>query len=272
MLGSNKCVETANPGRDVWGQFNSVMANAFFINLNELSKKDTIEAEGMIKSLITDGSLTINKKGVDQFDIKSYHRFLITTNSDDPVKTSKDDRRNLIIRSSDEKIGDKAYFKKLHDILDDVNVIRTCYEYFKNIPNLDEFNKMPIPETEYQNNLKLLDRTPPEQFLIDFCSANSGIIELLNKDLYTQFADWTTENNIEYNTTPLKFGVKLSNLKIDGIEKGKHTKKGDTKLLDVDKLKKHFNIDQDVFIDEPITVLKKVKTKKSSINIDFEDA
>lgn len=274
MLGSKKCLETTNPGRDVWGQFNSVMTNAFFVNLNELSKKDTIEAEGKIKGLITDGTLTINGKGTNQFEINSYHRFLTTTNSEDPVKTSKDDRRNLIIRSSDEKIGDKSYFKNLHDALEDINVIRTCYDFFKMIPNLNEFNKIPIPETEYHNNLKLLDRSPPEQFLIDFCNINEGTVELLGKDIYNQFVNWTTENNIEYNTNPLKFAVKLSNLKIDGVEKGKHTKKGDTRLLHVDKIRKHFKLDQDrdIFTDEVVVEApKKIKTKRSNLDIDFGD-
>jgi hypothetical protein len=36
---------------------------------------------------------------------------------------SGDDRRNLIIRSSDEKCGDKEYFQKLHEMIEDVNVV-----------------------------------------------------------------------------------------------------------------------------------------------------
>ena len=111
MLGSNKILETTNPSRDVGGNFNSSMADSFLVNLNELSKKDTLEAEGQIKGLITDPILTINKKGIDQIQIKSYHRFIITTNKEDPIVTSKDDRSNLIIRSSDELCGNKAYFK-----------------------------------------------------------------------------------------------------------------------------------------------------------------
>lgn len=49
LLGQLKVLETTNPERDVWGQFNSVMMDTFLINLNELSKKDTLEAEGKIQ-------------------------------------------------------------------------------------------------------------------------------------------------------------------------------------------------------------------------------
>ena len=75
MLRSKKCMETTNPCRDVWGQFNSCMLSPFFVNHNELSKKGAIEAEGKIKALITDGTICVNPKGVNQFEIKSYHRF-----------------------------------------------------------------------------------------------------------------------------------------------------------------------------------------------------
>ena len=54
MLGSKRVLETANPKRDIWGDFNGCLMDAFLINLNELSKKDTLEAEGKIKGLIAD--------------------------------------------------------------------------------------------------------------------------------------------------------------------------------------------------------------------------
>ena len=242
MLGKSKCIESTNPSRDVWGNFNGLMANAFFVNLNELSKKDTAETEGQFKGLVTDPHIHINNKGIGQVEIRSYHRFLITTNNEDPIKTSVDDRRNLIIRASDEVCGNKAYFSKLYKLLDDVNVIRTCYDYFNSIPNLEQFHELDTPKTEHQTNLAKLSLTPPEQFLIDLCSKKEGIVEILSKDLYDQFMSFTIDHNIEYFTTPLKFAVKLANLKISGFEKGKHTKKGDFKNIDIDKVRKHFKL------------------------------
>ena len=102
MLGGQKVLETSTPSRDVWGDFNGVMSDAFFVNLNELSKKETIESEGKIKALITDNAMTINQKGINQYSIRSYHRFMVTTNKEEPINTSKDDRRNMIISSSNE--------------------------------------------------------------------------------------------------------------------------------------------------------------------------
>jgi len=140
MLGAKKVLETTNPKRDIWGDFIGPLEDAFLINFNELTKKDTLDAEGKIKGLITDGTITINRKNMNLTTIKSYHRFIISTNKVDPKATSKDDKRNLIIRCSDELVNNKIYFDKLHHLLDDVNVIRTCYEYLKNLPDLDKFH------------------------------------------------------------------------------------------------------------------------------------
>jgi phage/plasmid-associated DNA primase len=79
LIGKAKCMETTNPGRDVWGEFSSLMLDASLVNLNEISKKNTMEAEGRLKGLQTDGKISINKKGLDQMMVNSYHRFLITS-------------------------------------------------------------------------------------------------------------------------------------------------------------------------------------------------
>jgi hypothetical protein len=244
MLGKEKVFESTNPNRDVWGDFNGIMKSCFLVNLNEISKKHTFDAEGQIKGLITDYYLTINQKGVQQYQIKSFHRFIGTTNVDEPFKTTKADRRNLIIRSSDEKKGDSQYFDTLHGYLDDVNVIRTCYDYFKSIPDMDQFGKIPLPQTEYQANLKELSRSPIEQWLESFVRENSEQeeVELYGNEIYNLFEEWRIRNGIKYEIHSLKLGVRLTNMKINGIHKGSHTKKGKTKKFIIDELKKSLGI------------------------------
>lgn len=244
MMGRKKIFETTDPARDVWGQFNGCMADAFLVNLDELSQKDIIDNEGKLKGLQTNPAMRINNKGVNQFEIISYHRFLNTTNNLNPMKTTDDDRRNLIVASSNELIGDKDYFNRMYRYLDDINVLRTCYDYFKSIPDMGNFNKIPIPETEYQNNLKEMNVSPVEMWLEDFTRRhiNKTQVERLGCEIYEDFETWKFSNNIKYETNTLKLGVLLSNLKINGITKGRHTTMGNTKYFDIPLLKKHFKI------------------------------
>lgn len=253
IMGKNKVFETTNPERDVWGNFNAQMTDCFLVNLNELKKKSTCEFMGIIKGLITDNSLTINPKGVNQYTIDSYHRFLITTNKNDPIPTHARDRRNLIIRSSDELSGKKEYFTKFRELLNNENVIRTCYDYFVNLPGLDTFHQLPLPKTKYQNELRFMNLSPVELFLVNMCETSQPTdkIELLSKEVFDRFQAWVSENNIEYTTTSQKLAVNLNLLNLKGITKGKHTNAGNTKVFDIGLLRKHFQLDDDQFVDEP---------------------
>jgi len=246
MLGNEKVFETTNPSRDVWGDFNGMMCNCFLVNLNELSKKDTMEAEGKIKGLITDNTLAINQKGIPQYKIKSYHRFITTTNKEEPINSTNGDRRNLIIRSSDEKKGDYIYFEMMHNYLEDNDVIRTCYDYFKSIEGMDKFKDIPIPQTEYQTNLKELSKSPIEQWLESFTREHMNdskeCIELLGTEIYDLFKQWCNNNGIKYDISALKIGVKLINMKFHGISKGKHTNRGETKIFNIRELKHTFKL------------------------------
>lgn len=244
MIGETKYFETTNPARDVWGPFNSFMSDSYLVNLNELNKKDTLDSMGFIKGLITDGALAINAKGLPQYKIQSYHHWIITTNNEDPIPTKKDDRRFWIVRSSDELCGDKDYFDKCYKFLNDDNVIKTMYEYFMSIPNIDEFSKIQKPTTEYQQNIQEANVSVPEMWLEHFVRQNEDQteVEKLGIDTFNLFQEWKHKYNIKYETNCLKLGVNLSNLKIDGIRKGKHTNKGYTKIFDIIQLKKHFKM------------------------------
>jgi hypothetical protein len=245
MMGCNKVFESSDPSRDVWGNFNSSMKDCFFVHLEELSKKDLIEATGKVKALITNPELTINQKGISQYSIHSYHRFIATTNNEDPIPTSKDDRRNFIIRCSDEKKGDTDYFNHLYNLLNDENVIKTCYEYFKNL-DISDFNIKIFPSTDYHNELKEMNESPIDGWLKSLVYENfykTDDIELLGIDVFNRFEYWKKQNGLEkYEMNSKKLGVRLINMRIKGIYKGKHTRNGETKIFKIEELKQHYKI------------------------------
>ena len=242
IIGSGKYLETSNPERDVWGNFNAPMANAFFVHLSELNKKSTYESEGRIKGLITDPALLINLKGKDAINTTSYHRFVGATNIDEPMDTHIGDRRKMMISSSNELKGNSDYFNKLTECIDDVNYIKSFYEYLKKIPDMDKFGSIPIPMTQYQQNLCELSITPIESFIKDMVSnTEQTILEFSTKELFNAFNAYITTSKFKYEINIVKFGVRLTNLKLKGIE----TVKGreyNSKKFNVPILKTHFGI------------------------------
>jgi hypothetical protein len=194
-----------------------MMATKFLVNLNELSRKETMDSEGRIKALITDPTMTINSKGTNQYEINSFHRFIITTNNEDPVKTSKDDRRNLIIRSSDEKCGNTEYFQQLHDLISNDNVIRTIADDLRTRSIVENFTdiKGGIPPTNYQSDLKESSRSPTELWLEAFIISykNENAVSQFSSEIFSSYSQWCQDNGFNCDgMNSQKLGVRINNL------------------------------------------------------------
>ena len=132
----------------------------------------------------------------------------------------------------------------MYKLLDDVNVIKTCYEYFKTMPDMDKFNELKMPETSYQNEMKEASTSPIEGWLKSYVIENyyESEKEIIDKEQYDLFKDWCKKCGIEYNLSSIQFGVRMSRLNLNGIQKGKHTKKGNTKVFDIIKLKEELKL------------------------------
>lgn len=229
MLGGSKVLITSNPSRDVWGSFNGAMNNAFLVNLNELSKKDVLESYGHFKQLVTDPQMMINDKGVSQYKITSYHRFISTSNSEDPMPTSKDDRRTFIIRSSDELILNIDYFNELDEKIQDDGYVRTFYEYLMKIPDMKAFRKIPIPFTEYHKALQELSVSPIQRWVQDMVLSKLGSNEvdfkMTSSECYFEFNLWCKANYPKYEVSNVQsFSMRFKNLTLNGITQYKDRK------------------------------------------------
>ncbi len=251
MVGESKYLETTQPSRDVWGDFNSRMSDTFLVNLDELSRKESLDCEGKIKGLITNPRMIINEKGVKQYSITSFHRYFATTNNEEPWKLVKDDRRHFVVRSSDELIGNKDFFKKCYELMNDVNVIKTCYEYFKSIPDLENFGKIKMPETEYASDTKEASISPIESWIKSLVLENyyEEKVELSAKSQYEMFTNWCKKCGLDFKVSSQQFGVRMKRLNISGIEKGKHTNKGETRIFNIHLLKDYFKLTGNIEIE-----------------------
>ena len=251
MLGSKKIFETTQPQRDIWGPFNGALIDCILVIINESEKKKNYEGEGALKGLITDYELIINQKGTNQFEIQSYHRFSASSNFHDSFNTTTDDRRKWIVICSDELIGNYEYFNKMNEIIEDVNSMKTLYEYFKNFKyediTMDKFNTITKPITEQQKELAQTAEQPYETWLKEYTieKLNDGIDkeELRPKDILCDFNMYKSENKIEYNIVSNKLLVKLLNLRIhEGIGSSIHRKDGNYREFNYIKIAEHYKL------------------------------
>ncbi len=80
--------------------------------------------------------------------------------------------------------------------------------------------------------------------------SDNDILELVMNDVLKLFLEWCSENNISPNSSPAtnfdstmtsaKLGRNIQVLKISGITKGSHTRKGNTNIYNIKDIKAHF--------------------------------
>ena len=95
------------------GKFNNMTARKLFVNLDEAKSSGGAfrDSERLLKNVITEPRTTLEKKGLDSIDINNYANYVLTTNSEVPLKVESTDRRYAIIRASNSKCGDLAYLR-----------------------------------------------------------------------------------------------------------------------------------------------------------------
>lgn len=250
--------ESTQPERDVWGNFNPIMASALLVILSETDKRNSFGADGRIKALITDDEITIRDLHKAPFIVRSAHRFITPTNSFDPVKLEDGDRRNMIIKMSDEFKNNWTYFNNFTEMFDSVDALLTLYSWLM-ARNIEGWNFRIIPKTEYHKAVASYARNPLDEFLEwwvcrQFQRKNHGNLDLdadgniaiFGSDMMREFRVWREEFGGKYDVNgsgDLMKKVQLSlNVPKGSIAKGQRTNKGSRTLFNYDVLRKHYGI------------------------------
>lgn len=239
-----RVLQTASPERDVWGTYNPLMATAYLVNLNEVDKRNTKGADGKIKQLISEDRITVSSKGQNAYEIDSYNRFILTTNALDGAGTDDNDRRNMIMRCSDSKVGDSDYFKELFSLLENTEVMRAVYKHFRTL-DISTWNPAKAPlKTEYHTTIIGETKSNIQQYMEHFTYKHSTeeSVELYGKDIYTDYKQWNEEQGNEYKMAlnDLLKKIKLTYRAV--IISSKRDNKGMKNTYSILELKRLFNI------------------------------
>jgi hypothetical protein len=252
----------------VTANFNKQLQEAYLINLNEFDQSCSYNKAPLVKQLITDNKVNINIKGVDGYSIQSYHRFIITTNNPTPVQLTEDDRRYVVVQSSNELKGNLEYFRRINEIIDNPRFRRAFYEHLMDtnvFPDLDKFLSLQPPETEYSQSLRIVYKDPVLMWLESLvrehfveraniysqCAPpeiagpnphNPNQLMLTGSQALERFINFCELSRIPHSMKSNTLGLSVTNKGLRGVTKGPHLRIGDTKLYDLSILKEELNI------------------------------
>jgi hypothetical protein len=106
----------SNP-RHLVGNFNAHLADCALLFANEAIAASDKTSESVLKTLVTDGTLPIERKGIDVEMWPNRLSVCMASNEDWCVPAGLDERRFAVFDVSDAKMQDVAYFAAIHDEL-----------------------------------------------------------------------------------------------------------------------------------------------------------
>lgn len=204
------------------------LSNKIFCVVNELSAPKThyISLLENLKSLITDDTITVNKKFQHQYQTNNYTNWIFTTNNNDCLYLSQYDRRfncfeininNDFIKQSSLNINgtNQSYFTNLIQTINTREMANSFQHYLHtNTFNVDISKPL---ETEFRNSLRL--QCTIELFYLDLINGqitladnkDSSLITIHAAELYTHY-ELYCRNNLLKSVTNTKFGRDIKRL------------------------------------------------------------
>lgn len=148
------------------GKFNAHLANCCLLFADEAFFSGDKRGQGALKALITEPTITIEPKWVAVHQQPNYLQILMATNEAWAVPVSADDRRYCVIDVSSDRIGDRAYFNKLHRALAQESVKAAFLSDMLNL-DLGNWHSGDIPDTDALKDQRLYSLDSVGQFLVD---------------------------------------------------------------------------------------------------------
>lgn len=111
-----RCGITVSQRKQIVGQFNGHLATTLLMVCEEAFWAADPQAEGVLKDMITNKSVLIEKKGYDPIQSLNYTRLALISNNEWVVPASlKDERRFFVLRCGSQRRGDIMFFEKMRE-------------------------------------------------------------------------------------------------------------------------------------------------------------
>jgi hypothetical protein len=151
-----------NDIKEVVGNFNASLERALWVVMDEALFAGYRRETDRMKSLITEPDVLISEKYQPARTIESYHRFVMTTNACHAKHVETDDRRDFVLRVSDQHKGDLDYWSELRRHFDPASLAALVYQL--QLVDLAGFNVRKVPTTPAKTEQKILSLGPTESY------------------------------------------------------------------------------------------------------------
>jgi len=180
------------------GNFNGHLNDVCFLFADEAFFSGDKQHESVLKALVTEPSVIIERKGIDAVSQPNYLKIFMATNASFAVPATKDERRFCVFDVSSDRIGDRDYFNALHTDCASLGVQAAFLHSMQNT-DLAGFHIGTIPESVGLREQRFHSMNSVQKWLADALMNESfGIAvhgeywqtELNSNELFTQYVAW----------------------------------------------------------------------------------
>lgn len=195
--------------KQLLGRFNGHIAEKICILADEaLWQQKNKQVEGVLKGMITDKQIAIEKKGIDTIYVDNHIRIIFASNDDGVVPATLGERRFFVLDCSPKHVGDTPYFGAIREELKNGGLQALLYE---------------LLHREIKSNLRLAPKTVGlwDEITRSFSPEMSFFCHLLETDiltdepqeikkttLYTEYANFIRSSRVMKSDTVFSRRVK----------------------------------------------------------------
>lgn len=188
---------TVADSRHLVGNFNGHLRDTLLLFADEAFFAGDKRHEGVIKTMITEPTLVMERKGVDAEVSPNYVHLIMASNEDWVVPAALDDRRFFVLEVSDRRKRDNAYFATIQEALD--NGGRENLLHYLLGVDLSNFNVREVPQTTALMEQKMWSMSGPDAWLFERLQDGFNLrregrwVPVVSKE--ELFAEYLQENN-----------------------------------------------------------------------------
>jgi hypothetical protein len=197
-----------NDMNQLLGNFNAIIEHKLLTVCDEIQNYGgAFKSNDKLKSLITNESIIIERKGFDSQTVEDFNNYVFLTNNDWAVKVETSDRRYVIIEASSERIGDRGYFNNLLRLTNDV-VGTHLYNWLMRFEITIDLRS--VPNTKARTQLKMNSVPEPILWLIQVLRGEIDNIACGDElhpgpALFRSFTVWATNGGYKHIYTERTF-------------------------------------------------------------------
>ena len=186
------------------GAFNAHLADVCFLFADEAFFSGDRQQADVLKGLVTESTMTIERKGVDSITQPNYLKIFMSTNSEYAVPAGRDSRRYFVTDVSSKYLKNEAYFDALVSDCKS-NAVKAAFLYEMLNMDLAGFKTSQIPESKGLRSQRYHAMHSAQHWLVDvllngsFKESNASygwVDKVQSSELYIHYQEWAVLNKI----------------------------------------------------------------------------